>query len=112
MSIMRDRLHDHLPAINQALFLGSAGFLVVFFGVMSQDDLPETNDDYATISGSEYADLLAREEDKTFLVDVRTEHAQTDVHANGLVQGVAYEDMGRELANQRDELKGKNLVFM
>ena len=46
------------------------------------------------------------------IIDVRTEHPQKDVHANARAQGVAYEAMGRQLAEQSATLKEKNLAFM
>jgi len=109
---MWDRLRTHWPRIKQVAFVGVVGFLVIFYGVLSHDDLPQSTDAYGTISGDEYASMLERDQDNTLLVDVRTEHAQKDVHANALASGVPYEEMGRHLAEQREDIKGKNLVFM
>ena len=109
---MWDSLRTHWPRIKQAAFPGVVGFLIIFYGVLSHDDPPADTDLYATISSDEYSRMLERDKANTMLVDVRTEHVQKDVHANALAVGVPYEDMGRHLAEQREELKGKNLVFM
>jgi len=112
LSSMRDSLKRLWPRLKTWLFIGTIGALLVTYGLLSNDDLPAAEDRFSYISGEDYIELLKRDTDKTMVIDVRTEHAPKDEHANALVQGVAYEEMGRELAEQSGELKDKNLVFM
>ena len=109
---MRDRLRSIWPRLKHWLFIGTIGSLLVTYGLLSNDDLPDPKDRFTYISGQEYVDMLRGDTANTRLIDVRTEHTQKDEHANALVSGVAYEDMGRRLADQAHELKDKNLVFM
>ena len=109
---MGDSLKRLWPQLKTWLFIGTIGALLVTYGLLSNDDLPAAEDRFSYISGEEYIELLKRDTDKTMVIDVRTEHAPKDEHANALVQGVAYEEMGRELAEQSGDLKDKNLVFM
>ena len=109
---MRDSLRHLWPRLKTWAFLGTVGALLVTYGLLSNDDLPQVDDRFSYISGEEYVDLLKRDTDTTMVIDVRTEHVQKDEHANALVRGVAYEDMGRQLAEQSATLKDKNLVFM
>jgi hypothetical protein len=84
----------------------------VTYGLLSNDVLFAADARFSDISGEQYVEMLKRDTDKTMIIDVRTEHPQKDVHANALVQGVAYEAMGRQLAEESATLKEKNLAFM
>ena len=109
---MLERLRPHWPRIKRWAFYGSAVFLFVYYGLLSHDELPPTVEHFDFISDQEYAEMLRRDTDDTLLVDIRTEYAQKDVHANALLGDMDYEEMGRHLAERSEELKDKNLVFL
>ena len=110
--IMRDRLRTLWPKVSHWLFIATVTGLVISYGLLNNDDLPERGDRFEYITSDDYAEMLKQDPRNTKVIDVRIEHTQKDVHANALVQGVAYEEMGRKLADQADELRDKNLVFM
>jgi len=109
---MWQRLQTLRPRIERWAFIGGATFLIVFYGLGDQEQVPDTPQGYRLIDGPEYIDLLERDVDNTVLIDARTEFEQRDVHANAIGVDLADPDIADYIATHSGELEGKNLVFM
>jgi len=99
------------PRLRRWAFVGASAAMIFFYGLVDLEEVA-TTEGFEIIDGREYVDLLQREKDDTILIDVRSEHEQTDRFANAFASGKPDDELIDYMTTHREELKGKNLVVL
>ena len=106
-----DQPQERWPRTRRWAFVGASVATVIFYGLVDLEEVATTQG-FEVIDGSEYIDLLKHDKDDTILIDIRSEHTQTDVFANAFASGMPDDELVDYMTEHREELKGKNLVVL